>query len=148
MAAESGLFDSLAHPDIVKIVFPSRWDVNTLMDHICTSLDRIAVTGVAMELNTSGLNKPLAEMNPGQAILIEMQSRNIPVVIGSDAHDPKRVGADFERAFDLLAGVGYESVNFYLERQRQEVSLDAARSSLRQPMTLGSVIGAIAQKFI
>jgi histidinol-phosphatase (PHP family) len=118
------------------------------MDHICTSLDRIAVTGVAMELNTSGLNKPLAEMNPGQAILIEMQSRNIPVVIGSDAHDPKRVGADFERAFDLLAGVGYESVNFYLERQRQEVSLDAARSSLRQPMTLGSVIGAIAQKFI
>lgn len=129
-AAESGLFDCLAHPDLVKDVFPDEWDLARLIDDIKRSLDRIARTGVAMELNTSGLYKKQKEFLPGPTILAEMQARDIPVVLGSDAHAPERVASDFDQAFDLLRMAGYSYVSFFLERQRQDVSLEAARASL------------------
>jgi len=130
-AAETGLFDTLSHPDLVKIMFPEQWNVAPLMDTIRRSLDRIAATGVAMELNTSGLQKSVAEMNPGPEMLAEMCQRGIPVVVGADAHNPRRVAADFQQAFDLLEAAGYTDVNFFLKRTRHTVSLDAARASLR-----------------
>jgi histidinol-phosphatase (PHP family) len=102
-----------------------------LLDDIRRSLDRIAVTGVAMELNTSGLNKALPEMNPGRPILEEMVRRDIPVVVGADAHNPQRVAANFEDAFDLLQAVGYTQVNIFLNRQRHALDLATARQSLR-----------------
>ena len=123
MAAESGLFDCLAHPDLVKIVFPSQWEPMLLLDDIRRSLDRIARTGIAMELNTSGLNKAYAEMQPGRLMLGEMKLRNIPVVLGSDAHEPGRVAADFEQALELLQDIGYTQASFFLERKRQEVEI-------------------------
>ena len=131
MAAETGLFDSLAHPDLVKIMFPSHWNPNLLVDDIRRALDRIARTGVAMELNTSGLQKAFPEMNPGRLILAEMKQRSIPVVVGADAHKPERVAADFEQAFDLLEEAGYTHISLFLERKRQELDLASARESLR-----------------
>ena len=68
-AAESGLFDCLSHPDIVKIVHPKQYKVSDHLDTIRRALDRIARAGTAMELNTSGLHKPYPEMNPGAEIL-------------------------------------------------------------------------------
>jgi histidinol-phosphatase (PHP family) len=133
MAAESGLFDCLAHPDIVKILHPKEWNVAALMDDIKRSLDRIAKTGIAMELNTSGLNKSYPEMNPGVEILHEMFARNIPVVVGSDSHESKRVGADFVKALEILEGVGYTTVNIFLDRTQQSIDLREAKESLINP---------------
>jgi histidinol-phosphatase (PHP family) len=130
-SAESGLFDTLAHPDLVKIVYAEQWRPDRLRDDIRRSLDRIAATGVAMELNTSGLNKRVREMNPHPAMLAEMRARDIPVVLGSDAHEPGRVAADFLSALDFLEEAGYTAVSFFLERKRQDVDLTAARESLR-----------------
>jgi histidinol-phosphatase (PHP family) len=131
MAAETGLFDALAHPDLVKIVEPSAWDVERVMDTIRPTLDRIAATGIAMELNTSGLNKRYPEMNPGREILQEMYQRHIPVVLGADAHTPNRVAADYETAMDILSDVGYTKINFFLNRQRQTVDIQSAGTSLK-----------------
>ena len=122
-AAESGLFDCLSHPDIVKIAHPKQYDVSDHLDTIRRVLDRIARTGIAMELNTSGLNKPYPEMNPGLAILAEMAGRGIPVVLGSDSHDAYRVGADFDKALDKLKSVGYESVSYFLDRRRYDLRI-------------------------
>ncbi|HTE18953.1 MAG TPA: histidinol-phosphatase, partial [Armatimonadota bacterium] len=101
-----------------------------IMDHIGACLDRIAATGVAMELNTSGLHKSLPEMNPGPLILRQMQARGIPVVIGADAHTPLRVGEGFETALELLAEVGYDAVSLFLDRTRRTIPITAARESL------------------
>ena len=131
LAAETGLFDSLAHPDLVKNVQPGEWQLDRIKGDIERSLDRIAATGVAMELNTSGLHKALPEMNPGRPILEAMARRGIPVVVGADAHDPRRVAANFEEAFDLLQAVGYRHVSLFLNRQRYELELEAARRTLR-----------------
>jgi histidinol-phosphatase (PHP family) len=132
MAAESGLFDTLAHPDLVKNVAPKEWHLERVLLVIRQALDRIAATGVAMELNTSGLLKAIPEMNPGLEILQEMQQRNIPVVIGADAHVPERVADNYDTALDMLKNAGYSEINFFLERKRQPVPIDLARRSLRR----------------
>lgn len=129
-AAESGMFNTLAHPDLVKNVFPDEWDVTAVLDEVRRSLDRIAKTDVAMELNTSGLNKEIKEMNPSPLILEEMSRRNIPVVLGSDSHSPNRVGAEFERALRLLGETGHTHVHFYPNQGRHQVSLEEAIASL------------------
>lgn len=72
------------------------------MDDIRRSLDRIAATGVAMEVNTSGLQKRVPEMNPLPDMLREMAVRGIPVTLGADAHVAGRVGANFLPALRLL----------------------------------------------
>lgn len=133
-AAETGLFDTLAHPDLVKNFEPAKWQVERLWPTIQRSLDRIAKTGVAMELNTSGLQKRLPEMNPGPQILIEMRERNIPVVIGADAHEPQRVAANYEDALNRLEEAGYSHISMFLNRTRQEMTLETARRSLKYPV--------------
>jgi histidinol-phosphatase (PHP family) len=130
-AAETGLFDTLSHPDLVKNQAPSEWQLDRIMDDIRRALDRIARAGTAMELNTSGLNKTIPEMNPGPLILREMSQRGIPVVIGADAHNPKRVAAKFEEALGLLQDAGYGEVSFFLERKRRNVPISTALESLQ-----------------
>lgn len=129
-AAETGLFDTLAHPDLVKNEAPDAWIFSRIQPYIERALDRIAKTGVAMELNTSGLNKALPEMNPGVSMLTLMHARGIPVVLGADAHSPDRVADRFETALDTVEAVGYRDVSFFLERQRQNVAIADVRASL------------------
>jgi histidinol-phosphatase (PHP family) len=134
-AAETGLFDSLAHPDLIKNMTAPDWDPTAIMSDICRALDRIAATGIAMELNTSGANKLIPQMNPFPEMLVEMRTRGIPVVIGSDAHEPWRVGDRFEEALRLLSRCGYSEVCNFIERQRQAVSIEAALASLNDRQT-------------
>lgn len=130
LSAESGLFDTLAHPDLIKNEDPGAWNFARLESIIARSLDRIAATGVAMELNTSGVLKILPEMNPSPQQLAMMCERGIPVVIGADAHVPERVGDGYETALRLLESVGYRSVRYYVDRIPVDLSIDAALNSL------------------
>jgi histidinol-phosphatase (PHP family) len=129
-AAETRLFDSLAHPDLIKNETSADWQPARIMDEIRRTLDRIAAVGVAMELNTSGANKLIPEMNPFPAMLTEIAARGIPVVIGSDAHVPTRVADRFERALDLLSMSGFTHVSYFVDRVRHDVAIPAARASL------------------
>ena len=132
-SAETQLFDSLAHPDLIKNMTPKQWRPDVIMSDICHALDRIAATGVAMELNTSGINKSIEEMNPFPAMLREMRVRNIPVTIGADAHTPSRVADGYEAALKVLAECGYKQVSFFLERKRQDIDIDLVLDSLIVP---------------
>jgi len=132
-SAETQLFDSLAHPDLIKNMTPKQWRPDVIMGDICHALDRIAATGVAMELNTSGINKSIEEMNPFPAMLREMRVRNIPVTIGADAHTPSRVADGYEAALKVLAECGYKQVSFFLDRKRQDIDIDLVLDSLIVP---------------
>jgi len=130
-AAETGLFDTLAHPDLVKNEDPGEWDFDRIKPFIERALDRIAATGVAMELNTSGLNKSLSEMNPGESMLRLMAARGIPVVLGADAHRPDRVADRYRQALQTLSATGYQDVSYFIERLRETVPIAEALRSLR-----------------
>ena len=136
-SAESRLFDTLAHPDLVKNEAPHAWDFARIEPYIQRALDRIAKTGVAMELNTSGLNKALPEMNPGPRMLTLIRERGIPIVLGADAHRPTRVADRYEQALRMLDELGFDAVNYFVDRRRQTVRIADALASLREtPVTV------------
>jgi histidinol-phosphatase (PHP family) len=122
-SAETGLFDCLAHPDLIKNYRHHTWKFEECEHDIASSLDRIAKTGVCMELNTSGLNKSYSEMNPGPRMLRMMRERGIPVVVGSDSHRPGRVGDQFVRGLTTLQEVGYTEVNVFQHRKRTPLAI-------------------------
>jgi histidinol-phosphatase (PHP family) len=129
-SAECGFYDSLAHPDLIKNYRSEEWNFEEWEDTVADSLDRIARTGVAMELNTSGLNKHYSEMNPSLPMLKMMAARGIPVVIGSDSHVSKRVGDHFVEALMALHEAGYENVSVFKHRKRSEFAIDEMLGSL------------------
>lgn len=131
-SAETGLYDCLAHPDLVKNYHPDSWCLAIVKGSISSSLDRIAATGVAMELNTSGLNKSYSEMNPGMEMLRMMADREIPIVIGSDAHRANRVGDHFMTALSHLQEAGYEKVGYFLKRQRIDLKISEVQASIKK----------------
>jgi histidinol-phosphatase (PHP family) len=134
-AAETKLFDTLSHPDLIKNLFPRNWRHELVLDDVRLALDRIAKTGCAMELNTSGLYKDVQEMNPGPWMLREIHARGIPVVVGADAHSPARCGDQFPQALHHLRRIGFSEVNFFLERRRISVPIDAALATLADQPT-------------
>jgi histidinol-phosphatase (PHP family) len=138
-SAETGLFDALAHPDLIKNADPSAWKSGRLEEVIARALDRIAATGVAMELNTSGTYKIYREMNPGPGMLSMMRERGIPVVLGSDSHLPSRVADLFLAALDLLETAGYTEIQVFANRRPQPLDIDSARHRLRRavPLSVG-----------
>jgi histidinol-phosphatase (PHP family) len=114
-AARSGLFDSLSHPDLVKI-FGDRVPFD-----YGPAAEAIAQGGVAVEVSTAGLRKPVRELYPHPDFLQACRKRSVPVTLGSDAHEPDVVGRDFDRARELLRSAGYETVTVFAERgSRQE----------------------------
>ncbi len=129
-SAETGLFDCLSHPDLIKNAAPDDWNFEEVRPTVIEALDRIARTGVAMELNTSGLYKATPEMNPGPEMLALMAERDIPVVIGSDSHIPGRVGDLFLAALSALEAAGYDTVSYFENRRRQDLPIDTVRESL------------------
>lgn len=132
-SAETGLYDSLAHPDLIKNLMPRHWSVSKVLDDVCRSLDRIARTGVAMEFNTSGWRKPVPEPCPGPRILYEIARRRIPITLGSDAHSPGRVGENFRKALRLLEAAGVQHVAVFKQRQRVDVPIAAVYDRLTTP---------------
>ena len=132
-AAETGLYDTISHPDLVKNQNAAEWNRLRVWDDVLRALDRIAATGVAMELNTSGRNKAVREMNPGPEMLAAMRARHIPVVLGADAHEPRRVGDLYAEALENLRAAGYDEVSYFIDRQRRTIPIPDALASLRAP---------------
>jgi histidinol-phosphatase (PHP family) len=87
---------------------------------LSSRLDRIAAAGMAVELNTGGLRKPVAEIYPSPLLLSLIRERDIRICFGSDAHEPGQVGMDFDKALMLAREIGYtEFVRF---RNRKMIS--------------------------
>lgn len=105
--ADSGLFDVVAHLDLPK-KFGHRPPEKDLREMVLPVLDRIAGAGMGIELNTSGLRKPVGEIYPSSLILSLARQRDIPICFGSDAHRPEEVGYAFPRALALAREVGYD----------------------------------------
>jgi histidinol-phosphatase (PHP family) len=121
-AAESGFFDVLSHPDLVKI-FGQRAGPETtaaLWEDLVTA----AGDGrVALEISSAGLRKRVGELYPDAGLLAQARSADIPITLASDAHVPELVGHEFERAIEHARAAGYETVTVFDGRQRRREPL-------------------------
>jgi histidinol-phosphatase (PHP family) len=127
--ARTGLFDVWAHPDIPKKF--GFLPTEPMHDAEQTALEAVAAAGMTMEINTSGLRKPIGEIYPTADLLRRACALGIPIVLGSDAHRPAEVGWEFGRAVALARSAGYETYVTFRERERVEVPLPESSSALR-----------------
>jgi len=106
-SARSGLYDIIAHPDLVKFWGdPGRVPGGDLRRYYEPTVQALAESDVAVELSTAGLRKPAGEVYPAPAFLELCVQAGIPVALSSDAHRPEDVGSGYEVALELLARLG------------------------------------------
>jgi len=81
-------------------------------------LDLIKKYRLALEINTSGLDKRVKEQYPSEWISYESYKRKIPITIGSDAHSPEEIGRHFAETTKLLKRIGYKDISYFSKRER------------------------------
>jgi histidinol-phosphatase (PHP family) len=119
-AARSGLFDILAHPDLVKVWGADRpRPEGDLRRYYELAMDGIAESGIAVEVSTAGLRKRAQELYPAPAFLEMCVQAGAPVALSSDAHRPEDIGAAYDRALELLAATGVEQLCVFERRVRR-----------------------------
>src|SRR5438093_5794866 len=116
-AAKSGLFDIMAHVDLVK-KFGHRpsFDPTELYEQVARAF---ADAGVTYEISTGGLTKPVAELYPEDRLLRACHAAGVPVTMGSDAHRPGHVGLRYEESIAALHRVGYEEIVAFEGHKRE-----------------------------
>jgi histidinol-phosphatase (PHP family) len=119
-AARSGLYDILAHPDLVKIftgqVPRPDGDLRRFYE---IAMDGIADSDVAIEVSTAGLRKPVGEIYPAAPFLEMCLEAGRPVALSSDAHLPEQLGYEYERAVSFLGDLGVTEVAVFERRRRR-----------------------------
>src|SRR5438309_12023192 len=119
-AAESGLFDIIAHADLCKkFCFYPAQDCTPLFRRF---LKAVKQNDLAMELNTAGLRKPCQEIYPSPKIVQLAAQLGVPITFGSDAHAPGEVGMNFADAVKLARSAGYRQCCRFTQRRREAVS--------------------------
>ena len=119
-AARSGLFDVLAHPDLVKV-----WGADTPRPEgdprrfYDRAMDGIVESDVAIEVSTAGLRKPVREIYPAEPFLEMCLEAGRPVALSSDAHRPEELGHEYERAVDWLDRLGVGELAAFERRRRR-----------------------------
>jgi histidinol-phosphatase (PHP family) len=142
-AARSGLFDILAHPDLVKVWGRERpLPEGDLRRYYELAIDGIAEGGIAVEVSTAGLRKRAEELYPAPAFLEMCLEAGAPVALSSDAHRPQDVGADYERALELLSELGVQELCVFDRRERRLESIGAGEAlGVSRPATVGETDG-------
>ncbi len=119
-AARSGLFDILAHPDLVKVWGADRpRPEGDLRRYYELAMDGIAESGIAVEVSTAGLRKRARELYPAPAFLEMCLQAGAPIALSSDAHRPEDIGADYDAALELLEGFGVGELCVFEHRSRR-----------------------------
>jgi histidinol-phosphatase (PHP family) len=119
-SALTGSYDIIAHPDLVKIwgsgrPAPSK-DPRFYYE---PAIEAMLEGGVAMEVSTAGLRKPVGEIYPARAMLEMAVDAGIPIALSSDAHRPADLAFGYEQAHELLGECGVNEIAVFERRVRR-----------------------------
>jgi histidinol-phosphatase (PHP family) len=118
-AARTGLFDILAHPDLVKVWGDeSPRPDGDLRRFYELAMDGIAETTPAIEVSTAGLRKPVGEIYPARSFLEMCLEAGCPVALSSDAHTVDQLAFRYDDALEYLDSVGVTELAVFERRER------------------------------
>lgn len=123
---KSKMFDSVGHFDLVK-----KYNDGSLFsekekwyrEKVLETLRIIADSEMAIEINTASWDKICQAPYPSEWIVKQAYEKNIPLTIGSDAHTPKAVGKDLDRAVILARQAGYRKLVGFNNRQKIKIPI-------------------------
>jgi histidinol-phosphatase (PHP family) len=119
-AARSGLFDILAHPDLVKIWGSARpGPERDPRFHYEPAVEAIGESGIAVEVSTAGLRKPVGELYPAPDFARMCVDAGAVFTLSSDAHVPADIGHGYEEAVSEMHDWGIDEIAVFDARQRR-----------------------------
>ena len=121
--ADSGVCDVLAHPDLCKIAGRRPSVPDEFHDRMAEAAAR---SGMAAEVSSAGLRKPVGEAYPAPDLLARFHRAGVPVTTASDAHGLSRVAERREELAELLRTAGYDSLTAYRGRTARAVAVATA----------------------
>ncbi len=131
-AARSGLFDVIAHPDLIK-KYSNLLTPILPYDEYCASaelfIDALIECQVGIEVNTKGLKMPVNEIYPSTQLLRSYLSKSKqhglePIVsIGSDAHKVEDVGFHIHQTREDLRSIGLTALVSFDKRVKSAIIL-------------------------
>ena len=83
------------------------------------AVEAIAESGIAVEISTAGLRKPVGELYPAPALLAMAVDAGVPVALSSDAHSPEQIGFRYDDAIAALKDAGVSEICVFEGRQRR-----------------------------
>lgn len=115
----SGHFDIVGHFDLIKVFnfLPNNLPTNEI-DEL---LKAIKISNMTIEINSSGLRKPVSQTYPSEDILKMAYAYDIPITFSSDAHLVEHIGFGREDAFVMAKNIGYSRCVKYKKRDREFV---------------------------
>jgi histidinol-phosphatase (PHP family) len=120
-AINSGVFDGIAHPDVIKVFgYKAQKDMGDIYEKIALAIKN---KGLCAEVSTAGIRKPVGEIYPGAHLMSFFAKHDIPIMINSDAHCPEDVGRDFEKAMDYVRSFGYNKLYYFEKRSKKPINL-------------------------
>lgn len=121
-------FNTLGHMDYVVRYGPNQnkfYTYETYADLIDPILRYLIENGKCLEINTGGYKYGLGQTNPGTDVLKRYRELGGELVtLGSDAHVPKYLGYEFERARELLLSLGFKYYTIFEQRRAVPVRLN------------------------
>jgi histidinol-phosphatase (PHP family) len=121
-AVSSGLFDIIAHCDLIRIFgYKPSYDPEYLYAELASKMRSCNVT---FEVNTNGRNRPLGDFYPDRRFLKIFRQKGVAVCVNSDAHMPSRVAQHFDEAYQLLREAGYTEMATFKGRVRKMKKLE------------------------
>jgi histidinol-phosphatase (PHP family) len=119
----------LGHMDIVKrygFDYYGRFDPEAYEPELRALLRSCVESGMALEVNTSTLRRPVNETSPTTKILKWFREEGGQwVTVGSDAHRPEDVGFELEKAVQSVRNAGFEAIASYELLQPRLIPLSA-----------------------
>jgi histidinol-phosphatase (PHP family) len=116
----TGMYDIIAHPDLVKIWGSGRPTPDTdPRRYYEPVVEAMLDAGVAMEVSTAGLRKPVGEIYPSSAFLEMVVDAGNPIALSSDAHSTEHLGFGYEEAVAFLADHGVTELAVFDRRERR-----------------------------
>lgn len=128
-AARSGLFDSIGHFDVVKrYLYPhvTPADLAGAPELLEPALRAIAESGVALEVNSSGLRHTVKETYPSPETVRRFRELGGErVTAGSDGHRKEWFAFRLDASYAAAADAGFEQLAFRRGGERVEVPVPA-----------------------
>jgi histidinol-phosphatase (PHP family) len=113
--------DIVGHFDLIKkFGHRSKSDMTPVVRRIAK---KMSMYGIAAEINTSGMRKPVAEFYPSDEIINIFFQENVPLTMGSDSHSPEDVCSGYASAIEKLKRAGYRKISGFTKRKRHELML-------------------------
>jgi histidinol-phosphatase (PHP family) len=115
-AAATGCYDVMTHLDLPK-KFGNRRPAECAPAEEA-AVEAIRAAGVAVEVSSAGLRKPVGEEYPGPALLSSLVAAGVPLVFSSDGHAPAEVGWGLAEVVAAARAAGATTHATFLRRER------------------------------